>query len=51
MEETLEYWQNVLTQHQNHLSIMDSKNIQDDLSRNNCKLAIAEALTQIELLS
>lgn len=51
MEDTLEYWQNVLEQHENHLTITEANVIKDDLFRDNCKLAIKEALAKIEELS
>lgn len=53
MEDTLEYWQEVLDQHKKHLEILDSKSELGsfDLDRKNAKLAIEEAIRKIEELS
>lgn len=53
MEETLEYWQEVLDQHQKHLEILDSKLELGsfDLDRKNAQIAINEAIKKIEELS
>lgn len=51
MEETLEYWQEVLDQHQKHIDIALTKSEINDNDLKNAKLAIEEAKLKIEELS
>lgn len=53
MEDTIEYWQEVLDQHQKHLEILNSKFELGsfDLDRKNAQIAIEEAIKKIEELS